>query len=822
MPLSWLREFAALPDVCTPEMIEAAFVKVGFEVESIEIQGEELTGPLMVARVVSIEELTEHKKAIRYVGLDVGEGTTRYVICGASNFSEGDLVVAALPGAVLPNNFAISARETYGKTSNGMICSARELGISDEHLGIIVLAPGTGSVGADAIELLEIRDMIIDVAINPDRGYALSARGLARELALSLGLLFKDPAEVNYLAGVATSGEKSVPVKIEDPTGADLIVIRTLDSVDVKAATPLWMSRRIEKCGMRSISIAVDITNYVMLELGQPLHAFDADKVQGTIRVKRALDQQEFHTLDGEKRTLSPDSLMIADDSNLLALAGTMGGLESEITDATIRIALESAHFDPISVAKNSRSQRLSSEASRRLERNVDPAVAAVASARAVSLLVRLAGASYAGESIDGSLQPLRTIEFNPHGISKIIGFDYSDSQITDALTSIGGSVEKSVATGWLFTVPSWRPDLEVISDLAEEVARVHGFDLIPAHLPTGKAGAGLSPMQQRKRGLAFLLANLGFSEIYTYPFVSPEMVSTLGFVGPRAASFKIANPMSAEAPLLRTHLLPGLLQALQRNIARGAKDVAIFEIGSVFRDTAVLAKIGLISTSERPSDAVIKDIYESVPAQPLFLGAVVAGSLDRKGWWGSGRSVDWSDAISMAERIILETGSTGAELEIVQSDLAPWHPGRCAELRINGKAVAHAGELHPRVLEKLNLPPRTVAFAVIISELPFPPKVNSTRVLTMPAALQDISLFVSADIPSALVEAALRQGAGDLLESITLFDRYEQPGDGRISLAFSMVFRSADRTLTADEVSGLRSKAAAVAVELYGVTIRD
>jgi phenylalanyl-tRNA synthetase beta chain len=819
IPLSWLREFAELPKDCTPELIESAFVKVGFEVEDIQIQGAGLTGPLVVAKVISIEELADLKKPIRYVGLDCGEGATRFVICGARNFAEGDLVVAALPGAVLPGEFAISARETYGKTSNGMICSARELGISDDHQGIIVLAPNSAAIGEDAIALLEIHEMVIDVAVNPDRGYALSARGLARELALSLGVAYKDPATIDYLAKIDASHGKVVNVKISDPTGADYIIIRTLENVDVKAPTPLWMSRRIEKCGMRSISLAVDITNYVMLELGQPLHAFDADQVDGTLHVQRAGNLKEFVTLDGQKRTLTAESLLIADDKKPLALAGTMGGLDSEVTDSTKRIALEAAHFDPISIAKNSRSQRLSSEASRRLERNVDPAIATVASARATALLVELAGASFVGESVDGAVHDNRLITFDPKAICNLIGFSYSDDQMAHALTAIGGEIERASAGKWLFKVPTWRPDLEVLSDLAEEVARVHGYDLIPSRLPNGKEGATLSPMQYRKRGVSALLANLGFSEIYSYPFVSPEMVATLGFVGPRAASFKIANPMSDEAPLLRTHLLPGLLQALQRNLSRGAKDVALFEIGSVFRDTSALARIGLVPTTERPSESVIKEIYGSVPAQPLFVGAVVSGSLDRKGWWGSGRTFDWSDAVSLAERIVLETGN---QVEILQSDLAPWHPGRCAEIRINGKPIAHAGELHPRVLEELGLPSRTCAFAVILSELPFATQTKATPVLTMPAAIQDISLFVPANVASAQVEQALREGAGDLLESITLFDRYDQAGEGQISLAFSMVFRAADRTLTADEVSGFRLAAGALAVERCGATLRD
>ena len=821
IPLSWLREFAEIPADITPEVIESAFVKVGFEVEDIHISGADLTGPLVVARVQEIEELTDHKKPIRYVALDCGEGAIRYVICGARNFKVGDLVVAALPGAILPGNFAISARETYGKTSNGMICSARELGMSDDHEGIIVL-PSDSQIGTDAISLLEINEMIIDVAVNPDRGYALSARGLARELATSLGVTFRDPALLNYLPDHISVASNGVKVRIDDPSGADFIQIRTLDGVNVRNETPLWMSRRLEKCGMRKISLAVDITNYVMLELGQPLHAFDADKIDGTIAVTRTDSTSEFTTLDNQKRALAAGTLMIRDDKKYLAIAGTMGGLDSEVTDSTTRIALEAAHFDPISIAKNSRSQRLSSEASRRSERNVDPAVATVASARATALLIELTGANLIGESTAGAVQPARSITFNPTGISRLMGYEYSDDQIKSALTAIGGHVETKSPDAWLFTAPTWRADLEVLSDLAEEVARVNGFDLIPSRLPIGKLGSTLTPMQYRKRGVGQLLAHLGFNETYNYPFVSPEMVKTLGFEGPRAASFKIANPMSEEAPLLRTHLLPGLLSALSRNLSRGAKDVALFEIGTVFRDITARPRVEDISTMNRPSDAMIAQIYASVPAQPLFVGAVVAGSLDRKGWWGSGRTFDWSDAVALAERIVAETGNRA---EIVQSDLAPWHPGRCAEIQIDGKAVAHAGELHPRVLEELNLPPRTVAFAVILSELPIATATSALPILTMPAAIQDISLFVDREMPSSKVEAALREGAGELLESITLFDRYEQAGGenpGRVSLAFTLTFRASDRTLTADEVSGFRAEAAALAVSRCGAIIRE
>ena len=793
-PLSWLREFAEIPSNISVADLEEAFVSVGFEVEGVEEQGSDLTGPLVVGKVLTIEAVEGQKKPIRYVGLDCGENEVRYVICGATNFEVGDLVVVSLPGAVLPGGFAIAARQTYGHTSNGMICSARELGLSEDHTGIIVL--GEGTPGQDAISLLQINDVIFDVAVNPDRGYALSIRGLARELAASLRVPFKDPALTIDSASLELSGA-GVQVSIDDPSAASVIFIRTVKDFNPAAASPLWMRRRIEKCGMRSISLAVDVTNYVMLELGQPLHAFDAAKIQGSLHIRRADRESEFTTLDGQLRRLSPTNLVVADDVQALALAGTMGGLDSEVTGSTTTLAIEAARFDPISIAKNSRFHRLSSEASRRLERAVDPALAAISSARATRLLMELGGAQYVGSASAGAIPKSVSIQFDPLFVSRLLGIEVSAETVAEHLETVGCQIEVQNSSSWLVKPATWRSDLLTPSDLVEEVGRLIGLNSIEGTLPIGRAGATLSAIQYRKRGVAQYLASLGFSEVYNYPFVNQEMVDTLGFTGARAASFKIANPMSDQAPLLRTHLLPGLLETTKRNLSRGARECAIFEIGTVFRDVAKLSHVSPVPTSSRPSAETIADIYASVPPQPLFVGGVVVGALDRGGWWGEGRDFDWSDATTLALSIIELTGNSGT---IVQSDLAPWHPGRCAEIQVGGKAVAHAGELHPRVLEALGLPPRSCAFAVILSELPVAPSKSSQPIFTMPAATQDVSLIVDASLPAAKVEAALIAGAGNLLESVTLFDRYEDLGEGKVSLAFTLTFRAADRTLTAKQ----------------------
>ena len=816
IPLSWLKEYVTLPAKITSEQISQAFVKVGFEIESIEEQGADLKGPLVVGKVLSIEELSEHKKPIRFVGLDVGEKKTRYVICGARNFKVNDLVVVALPGALLPGDFKISARETYGKISDGMICSAKEIGISDEHAGIIVLQEG--KIGQDAIALLDVRDVIFDVSVNPDRGYAMSVRGLARELAGSLQVKYVDPADPKIAKKFGkNSNPKAVSVKIEDKSGADQIYIRTLDQVNVKKSTPLWMQRRIEKCGMRSISLAVDITNYVMLELGQPLHAFDAQYIMGGLRVVRAGKFTKLTTLDKVDRKLDPDNLLIADAKTPLALAGTMGGLTSEVSNLTTKIALEAAHFDPLSISRNSRSHNLSSEASRRMERNTDPALAEIASARATQLLIDLADAKYVGTSQAGSPIKNRKVKISQTQISKYLGFPYTAKQVKSALLLIGCKVAGS---GDLLTVevPTWRPDLINFADFAEEIARLNSYDLIPATLPTGKDGARLNDMQYRKRAVAVSLANQGFTEVINYPFVSQEMVDLLGFTGDRAKSFKIANPMSEEFPLLRTHLLPGLLTTAVRNIGRGSKNLAIFEIGTIFRNTTSLGKAVNPGISKRPSEKVIKDIYDGVPKQMLFVGAVVTGETILSDWQGSGSKFNWSDAIAKAEEII---ESTGNDYEIFSSDLAPWHPGRCAELRVNGKPVAHAGELHPRVITALNLPERSCAFAVILSELPSAGVTKAPAIWSFPAVVQDVALVVESKISAADLTAAIKQGAGPLLESIVLFDRYDQMAGNKVSLAFTLTFRASDRTLTSDEVALYRDQAIAQATKSVGALLR-
>ncbi len=811
-PKSWISEYVNLPVNISDQEIADALVRVGFEVEEIIVQGADLTGPLVVGKVLAIEELKEHKKPIRYVELDCNEGQSRFVICGAQNFSVGDLIVASLPGAVLPGGFAISARETYGKTSNGMICSSKELGLGEDHSGIIVLPADSAKPGDDAIALLSINDTIFDIAVNPDRGYALSMRGIAREVAAALNLSFTDPAEFQF--DFKEKGS-AIPAKIS--TGASVVYLRTLENFDPKASSPIWMRRRIEKCGMRAISLAVDVTNYVMMELGQPLHAYDADKIVDYIEIRAAENSKKLTTLDNVERNLQSDDLVIADSKNVLALAGTMGGADSEITESTTRIAMEAVRFDAAVIARNSRRHKLSSEASRRFERGVDPLMAEIASARAAALLMELGGATYVGTSAVGTPQLLQAIDLNPAYVSKRIGLDISAASVREKLEVVGCKVEGS--DSYVVTPPAWRTDLFTPADLSEEVARIIGYQEIPSILPPRKTAATLTPTQKRNRALSQSLVARGYTEILNFPFVNRDLIERMGFIGARAESYKLANPMSEDQPFLRPHLLPGLLEAARRNYSRGFKSFALFEMGDIFRKSIDLRDGVSPATGKRPTDKEIADIFASVPTQLSFVCGVLVGQVHGENWHGKGRNYDWSDAIAAVEVLL---NLMGIQFEIERSDLAPWHPGRCAEFIVDGKPVAHAGELHPRVVSEFALPERSAAWGLNLDALPTSPLVSPKPVGVMPAAVQDIALIIDSKVTAAELTQALRDGAGELLESIELFDRYDKIGDGKISLAFTLTFRAPDRTLKSEEVSVAREAAAAEAFKRCGATVRS
>ncbi|MFE0676757.1 phenylalanine--tRNA ligase subunit beta [Streptomyces sp. NPDC058867] len=834
VPLSWLREYVDLPATETGRDVQAKLISAGLEVETVEQLGDGLKGPLVVGQVLTIEELEGFKKPIRFCTVDVatanGTGEPQEIICGARNFAVGDKVVVVLPGAELPGGFAIAARKTYGRTSHGMICSSDELGMGDDGTkGIIVLPPET-EVGKDAVELLELVDEVLDIAVTANRGDCLSIRGVARETAIAYGLALRDPA----LLDVPAPNAFGYPVQVSDPMGCDRFTARTVTGLSPEARSPIWLKRRLQKVGMRPISLAVDVTNYVMMELGQPLHAYDRGLVQGTIGVRRAEEGEKIVTLDGVERKLHAEDLVITDDRGPIGLAGVMGGADTEIADhdnldkATADVVVEAAHFDSVSIARTARRHKLSSEASRRFERGVDPAAAAAAAQRTVDLLVLLAGGT-AEAGVTEVIAPSapHTITMPANHPDRVAGVEYGRETVVRRLQEVGCDVYGQDEL--IVTVPSWRPDLEEQNDLAEEVIRLEGYENLPSTLPKPPSGRGLTHRQRLHRRVGRALAGAGYVEAPTYPFIGEQVFDQLGLDAedPARRVVRLTNPLNDEEPALRTSLLPGLLGALRRNDGRGSHDLALFETGLVFLPREERSAAAHLPVDRRPTDEEIAALDAVLPEQPRHVAVVLAGAREQAGWWGAGRPAGWADAVQAARTVAAEAG---AELVVRKGQYGPWHPGRCAELAVvvDGveTVVGHAGELHPRVLKALGLPARTCATELDLDALervgdgtPQAPSISS-----FPVATQDVALVVDTFVPHAEVEAALREGAGSLLEAIRLFDVYEnaeQLGDGRKSLAYALRFRAGDRTLTVDEASAARDAAVALAGERTGAVLR-
>lgn len=827
---SWLTEILqrTTPEwSVTPEELDAGFVRVGLEVEEVDplqrVEGD-IEHPLVVGRVAEITELTEFKKPIRFCKVDVGNPELQEIVCGARNFAVGDLVVVVLPGGVLPGGFQISSRKTYGHTSNGMICSVAELGIGKDHSGILVLEPGTAEPGADANALLGLDDTVIELAITPDRGYAFSARGLARELACGFDLEYADPA-VRLLPDAENPAWS---VKIEPESLCTRFAVRRVTGVDPKAVSPWWLQRRLLLSGVRPIAPAVDVTNYVMLELGQPLHAFDAAKVNGTLIVRRANKGETLRTLDDVERTLDAEDVVIADDSGVISLAGTMGGASTEVGDETTDVLLEAATWNPVAIARTARRHKLSSEASRRFERVVDPELNLAALDRAATLLAEIAGGTVESVLTDVRVPvpAAASIAMDLDLADRTAGVQYAPGTSARRLQQVGCTVEigvSEVGHGQLVvTPPSWRPDLVQPADLVEEVLRLEGLDKIPSVLPTAPAGRGLTAEQRRRRSVNKALAFSGAVEVPPPVFMSATVFDTWGLDAddPRRKTLKVLNPLDVERPDLASTLLPGLLEVAARNIARGERDLAIYGIAQVVLPSEETVAVDPLPVDRRPTEDEIGTLLRSLPDQPTHIAVVLTGKREPRGPWGQGRAVEAADAFALVDAI---ADAAAVTIERRSGANLPWHPGRCAELVVDDAVVGHAGELHPAVLERSGLPPRTCAIELNLDALPLRENRPAPVVSAFPAVLQDVSVSVEKTVPAASVETALRTGAGELLEDIALFDVYEgtQAGEGRKSLTYALRFRAVDRTLTEDEASAARDAAVASAASAVGAVLR-
>ena len=825
-PLSWIKDHVTVPESVTTDELTARLTLTGLKLEAIESPGREITGPLVIGRVLTMEpEPQKNGKTINWCTVDVadanGTGEPQGIVCGAHNFAPGDLVVVVLPGGVLPGGFEISARKTYGHVSAGMICSSRELGIGADHDGIIVLPADAGAPGEDVRPLLGLDDETIEFEINPDRAYALSIRGIAREVLVSVegASDYRDPA----LRDTPPADGGAYDVVVEDSAACPVFVTRVVTGFDATAPTPGSIAQRLTQAGMRPISLGVDVSNYVMLETGQPNHCYDRAKLSGPITVRRATEDEKITTLDSVIRTCSPDDLLITDDSGPIGIAGVMGGENTELDDTSTDIVIEAAFFEPVTIFRSAKRHKLHSEASKRFERGIDPTISEAVADRVVELLVAHGGATAVpGVTKVGHAPARAAIEVPGDLAQRVSGMPISEEQTVECLRAVGCEVTGS---GTLSVVPPpWRPDLTDAQDFSEEVIRLVGYDRVPSLLPTPPSGRGLTRAQQLRRRVGRTLAGEGYVEVVNFPFVGDTDLDALGLPADdsRRDLLRLSNPLSSEAASMTTTLLPGVLRTAGKNVGHGNVDVAIFETATVTVPRHA-GPAAILPVDRRPTEEEFAALDAALPDQPLHLALVALGDAASGGWWGDARPVAWSDAVDAVRAV---TDALGLELTVTAAAVAPWHPGRCAELSVDGVVVGHAGEVHPTVCQAFGVPKRTVAAEVDLDVL-IGRAVGLRQAPSFssyPVAKEDVALVVDSTVAAADVEAALREGAGDLLESIRLFDVYtgDQVGEGTKSLAYARRFRAADRTLKEGEASAARDAAVARAAERTGAVQRS
>ncbi len=809
VPLSWIRDFT--PIEAEPAEVARALDHLGLEVEAVDEPGREIGG-VVVARVVDVVPHPDADK-LRLVDVDYGVGSTR-VVCGAPNVVPGMLAPYAPSGARLPGGVTLEARRIRGVTSDGMLCSARELALGDDHAGILDLrghgeaspAEGAGDdpePGTDVVEVLGLDDTVFDLSITPNRPDAMSVVGVARDLAAHFGLPLDVPAARPDPAGAPTA--TTISVVVEAPERAPRFTARRLD-VSIGPA-PRWMARRLALAGMRSISNVVDVTNYVLLERGQPLHAFDLAHLAGRgLVVRRAAPGERITTLDGVERRLEADDLLVCDAERVpQAIAGIMGGADAEVRDTTTEILLEAAYFEPEGISRTSKRLGLRSESSARFERGVDPGGVLDASGRAAQLMQEVAGATVAPDPIDSYPAPVDRprVTVRTDRVNALLGTDLPADRIPELLAPLEIEVEPD-ASGppgrFVARPPTFRPDLEREIDIVEEVARRIGLDSIPRTLPPAtRSGTGLSPRQRDRRTVVDALVGAGLAEAVTISLVSSEAVRAAGYAG---GVVEAANPLRAEESVLRPLVGPGLLQAAARNAAHGLPDLALFEAGHVFRP---------------PTPAT-----EPLPDERDHVAVVVAGTR-RRAPVEPDRPVDVYDAVDCLRVVTDALGLADVRLE---PEGAPgFHAGRTAAVVVDGAVAGHVGEYAAATLAAFEMTGPAVGFELDLDALLAGARRDrSFRPLSrFPASAIDLAFVLDDAVAAAAIVGALTEVAGDLAEDVRCFDEFRSDalGPGRRSLAFALRLRAADRTLTDAEVGDVRAACIREVERRFGAELR-
>lgn len=789
VPLSWLRELVDV-DVPTDELA-LRLSMTGTAVDKVERFAGGVSG-VVVGRVLDVADVPESDKLCA-AQVDTGRDRVQ-VVAGAKNFAKDDLVPVALPGArVTTLDVPVGTRKMVGGRyeSQGMLCSARELGVSDEHEGILLLA-AESPVGSDVATLLGLGDDVLEFEIYPNRPDLMSVVGVAREVAILYGKELRSPSLDVVEDGPQTTEITSV--RIDDSQGCPLYVARVIDGVSF-GPSPALVQARLTACGFRPLGNLVDATNYVLLLTGQPLHAFDIDELaEERIVVRRAETGERLVTIDEEERELDPDDLVIADATRAQALAGVMGGGASEVSPSTRRVLLESAYFDPMTVARTARRHRMRTEASARFERGADAGVAKGAAAIAAESMRLWAGGVVArGTAEAGGVPGRRVLTLRPDRIERVLGIGVPDDERDRWLRGIGCEVRAE--DGALTVVaPSWRPDLEREIDLIEEIARLHGYGDIPSVARPGYRG-GRTPAQLLRGRVRGCLLGAGLHEATLSTFVAAEDIEAVGYDGELVV---VANPMTTDQRQLRPSLLPGLLRAAQRNTSHGVADVRLFEMGKVF-------------TGWKAGD--------DLPQEAEHLGILLVGSMTSS-WSLQERRADAFDVKGILELALAELGIDGWEL--APGGSMPFHPGRSATINLDGRVVGWFGELRPSVARAFDLEAAVtggLALEPLLARAPTALRVSPLP--TQPPVLRDISMWLPDGVLVGDVLVTMRGAGGDLLERVEVLDEYRPDAPERRSVAFGLTFRAPDRTLTAEEADGARSAIADACRDRHGAEIR-
>ncbi|MHB8381476.1 MAG: phenylalanine--tRNA ligase subunit beta [Candidatus Binataceae bacterium] len=802
LPLSWLREFVAVD--ATAQQIADRLSVAGLVVENIEKLAPSFHG-VVIAKVL---EAGRHPNADRLslCQVDTGEGGPFTVVCGAPNARAGITVALAKVGAQLGKEPPLTAATIRGVESNGMLCSERELGLSAEHAGIIEL-PADAPVGTDLASYLAMDDTVLDVEITPNRGDCLSIIGLAREVAALFGVRLAIPrARLPRFSGDSAN---LIAVDIQAPDLCPRYAALAMSGIKI-GPSPIRIRRRLELCGMRPLSNVVDATNYVMLERGQPLHAFGLAKIAGgKLIVRRAGADREFVTLDNVTRELAPDDLLITDAEKPLAIAGVMGGLNSEVSESTSAIVLESAFFDPISIAKTSRRLGLVSEASYRFARSIDRAGQAAVATRAGELVREIARGKVSAPMIDlePSAAPRREIALDLPAMAALLGVEIPAATAKARLVSIGCEVKAAGRGKFTVVASSWRPDINEAADLAEEVARLGGLEDIPEALPPRVAAtATANPEREFIAGTREVMLGAGLTEAMTLAFIASADNARFGGISPEASAVRVENPLSAELGELRLSLLPGLLGALRFNLNRQASAFHGFEIAKTF------ARLGDIIRERQVLAGVSYGPYASATVGDKGLQA---GFFSSKGILET-----FFAAMALAARV---------EFRAINPVHAPYlHPGRSAEILLDGESAGYVGELHPREALRLDLGAPCAVFELDLEKFisyGFTPRKTIAPPPRFPAIRRDLALVVERNFPAAMIARTVRDStASPLLESVEVFDVYEGEGiaPARKSIALACLYRATDRTLTDEEVNRVHTALVEQARTRLGAELRQ